>query len=77
MSQFFQQVCADRAEAKKNATEFFFPWHFDMFTSQGKELPCPCSLIKRAYGQTLSACHHQFVLEILASITAINLSNIG
>jgi hypothetical protein len=35
------------AEAKKNAMEFFFPWHFYTFASHGKELPCPYSIIKK------------------------------
>ena len=27
--------------------EFFFPRHFETFKSHGKELPCPCSIIKK------------------------------
>jgi len=48
---------------KKKAMDFFLPTAFRYIASHGKELPCPCSSFKGAYGQTDFVCHHQFLLE--------------
>jgi hypothetical protein len=58
----------DPDKAKKMPWSLFFPWHFKTFASYGKELPCPCSIFTGAYGQTLFACHHQFLLLIPCGI---------
>jgi len=66
----------DPDKAKKMPWSLFFPRHFKTFASHGKELPCPCSIFTGAYGQTLFACHHQFLLLIpcgIAFTTFLNL----
>jgi hypothetical protein len=67
----FQQTVFRPAQAgaKKNAMELASHGISKRLRVMGRSFPAHARSLTRAYGQTFIACHHQFLLEILFTIT--------
>jgi hypothetical protein len=61
-------------EAKKNAVDFSSHGISIRLRVMGKIFPAHARYFTGAYGQTFSACHHQFLLRILVNMTFHQLS---